>query len=55
MTITFKCGHSMKVPRDVKSATPCAECGERIVARVSDATPTFKGSCTGPLVQKVSA
>jgi transcription initiation factor IIE alpha subunit len=50
MTITFKCGHRMSLERDVKTAPQCEQCGERVVASVSGAKPTFKGACTGPLV-----
>lgn len=51
MTVTFKCGHTLKVERDVKTAPRCQQCGERVVARVSDAMPTFKGACSGPMVK----
>ncbi len=51
MTIVFKCGHALKVPRDVTDPPRCATCGERIVARVMDATPKFTGACKGPLVK----
>ena len=51
MTITFKCGHRIELPRDVKDAPVC-HCGERIVASVSGATPRFTGACSGPLVSK---
>ena len=50
MTITFKCGHRMELERDVKSAPVCKECGNRIVASVTGATPRFTGACSGPLV-----
>lgn len=51
MTITFKCGHRLDWPRDAKEAPVC-HCGERIVAQVANAKPTFKGACSGPLVTK---
>lgn len=51
MKITFKCGHTKEVPRDVKE-TPMCDCGERIVKSVAGATPRFMGACTGPLVEK---
>lgn len=52
MTVTFKCGHpAVTLERSVTAAPTCPVCGERIVARVSDATPVFKGACQGPLVQ----
>ena len=54
MTVTFKCGHVQKLPREAKDAPVCS-CGERVVTRVSDATPKFTGTCSGPLVEKVSA
>lgn len=53
MTVTFKCGHSQKFERDVQDAPRCMACGERIVARVTGARPTFTGSCKGPLVTQV--
>lgn len=53
MTVTFRCGHpSIEVKRDVTVAPECPQCGERVVARVANATPTFKGSCRGPLVKQ---
>lgn len=52
MTVTFKCGHRVNAERDVKTAPVCPECGERVVARVDGARPTFKGACTGPVVTK---
>lgn len=52
MTVTFKCGHTLALPRSVGSPPACQTCGERVVARVSDAKPIFKGSCSGPLVVK---
>lgn len=51
MTVRFVCGHSVACERDVKEAPRCPECGERRVARVTGATPTFKGACQGPLVK----
>ena len=51
MTITFKCGHTVELPREVKDAPVC-QCGERIVARVTNAQPVFRGACSGPLVTK---
>lgn len=47
MTVTFRCGHSVTVPREAAAAPICA-CGERVVARVSGATPRFVGACRGP-------
>lgn len=53
MTISFKCGHgSIEVKRDVSDPPSCPECGERVVARVQNATPVFKGACSGPLVKR---
>jgi hypothetical protein len=53
MTVVFKCGHRLELPREVNDAPSCRECGERIVARVIGATPRITGSCQSPL--KVSA
>ena len=51
--ITWRCGHSIEVPRAEMPQSPiCRECGERVVQRVIGATPTFKGACSGPLVTK---
>lgn len=53
VTLTFKCGHAEAYPRAEMPATAtCKTCGERVVVRVTGATPTFKGACTGPLVVK---
>lgn len=52
MTVTFKCGHVVKIPRTVTDPPQCPECGERVVTRVKDAVPRFTGSCTGPYVVK---
>lgn len=52
MIVTFKCGHSADVPREVQSPPSCQQCGERVVARVEKATPRFTGECKGPLVIK---
>ena len=52
MTLTFKCGHRVELPRDVQETPKCKECGERVVARVQHATPVFKGAKMGvPLVK----
>jgi hypothetical protein len=52
MTVTFKCGHrEIEVQADVVVPPRCPECGERVVVRVSKATPRFKGACKGPLVK----
>ena len=50
MTVTFRCGHSVILPRDVAIAPVC-ECGERIVSRVEGAKPVFRGVCTGPFAE----
>lgn len=56
MTVTFRCGHAaVEVGGDVKTPPTCPVCGERVVSRVTGATPRFTGACTGPLVQKGSA
>ena len=55
MTVTFKCGHRMDLPRKVDETPRCPTCGERIVKSVTGATPRFTGSCSGPLVQKVTS
>lgn len=52
MTVVFKCGHKVDVPREIQDAPVCPECGERIVKHVTNATPRFSGSCSGPLVSK---
>ena len=50
--VTFRCGcPSIPVKRDVAVPPRCPACGERIVSRVTGATPTFKGACKGPLVK----
>lgn len=49
MTVIFKCGHEVTLPRAVEAAPVCQQCGERIVARVLGATPTFTGACRSPL------
>lgn len=52
MKVKFKCGHrEIEVAADVAVPPKCPECGERIVARVSNATPKFRGACKGPLVK----
>ena len=53
MTVTFRCGHSVDLPRDVASAPMCG-CGERIVSSVSGAIPRFRGACTGPHAETVT-
>ena len=50
MTVTFRCGHSVILPRDVAIAPVC-HCGERVVSRVDDAKPRFTGVCTGPFAE----
>lgn len=55
MTITFKCGHRCELPRDVQSAPVCTECGERIITRVTGATPRITGACDFKSPLKVSA
>ena len=53
ITITWRCGHRIEVARAEMPTVPiCRECGERVVKQVTGATPTFKGSCSGPLVTK---
>lgn len=47
MTVTFRCGHSMTVPREAAAAPTCP-CGERVVSRVTGAAPKFVGACRGP-------
>jgi predicted RNA-binding Zn-ribbon protein involved in translation (DUF1610 family) len=52
MKVSFKCGHaSVTLERSVSESPRCPQCGERVVTRVSDATPVFKGACKGPLVK----
>ena len=49
--ITWRCGHGVEVPRSEMPSVPtCQQCGERVVTSVIGAQPTFKGTCTGPLV-----
>lgn len=51
--IEWRCGHSVEVARAEMPSSPiCQTCGERVVTRVTGATPKFTGSCTGPLVTK---
>jgi len=47
MTIAFRCGHSLTMPREASAAPVCA-CGERVVSHVTGATPRFVGACSGP-------
>lgn len=52
MTISFKCGHpTVTVERSVSEPPRCPQCGERVITRVLNATPVFKGACKGPLVK----
>ncbi len=51
MTITFRCGHSVSVPREVAAAPACGTCGERVVSRVEGAIPRFVGACRGPYAE----
>lgn len=52
MKVSFKCGHpSIEVERSATAAPQCPQCGERVVTRVTNATPTFRGACQGPLVK----
>lgn len=52
MKVKFKCGHrEIEVAADVAESPRCPECGERIVTRVVNATPKFRGACQGPLVK----
>lgn len=52
MRVTFKCGHpSIALERTASAPPRCPQCGERVVARVTGATPSFKGACQGPLVK----
>lgn len=48
MTVTFRCGHRQTHLKAAAAAPVCATCGERVVARVSGAAPTFRGACRGP-------
>lgn len=41
MTIKFACGHEMTLPRDVKDAPVCSQCGERRVTRCDAPKPRF--------------
>lgn len=51
VTLTFKCGHADAYPRaELPTTASCKTCGERVVVRVTGATPKFKGACSGPLV-----
>jgi len=53
MTVQFKCGHAaIEVKPDVADPPRCPDCGERVVSRVTGATPRFTGACRGPLVVK---
>ena len=52
MKVSFTCGHgAIEVAADVQVPPRCPECGERVVKRVTNATPRFKGACKGPLVK----
>jgi hypothetical protein len=50
MTVEFRCGHTLDLPRNV-AAAPVCPCGERIVSRVSGAVPRFVGTCSGPYAE----
>lgn len=50
MTVTFRCGHSVDLPRDVAVAPVCG-CGERVVSSVTGAAPRFRGACSGPCAE----
>ena len=50
MTVTFRCGHAVILPRDT-ALTPLCYCGERVVSRVDDAEPKFVGTCVGPYAE----
>lgn len=50
MTVTFRCGHSVILPRNVSVAPRCL-CGERVVSRVEGAQPHFTGTCAGPFAE----
>jgi hypothetical protein len=50
--IVWRCEHAIEVPRAEMPSSPiCQQCGERVVKQVTGATPSFKGSCSGPLVK----
>lgn len=50
--VTFRCGHSQKVDPDKTPSPQCATCGDRQVARVSNApAPRFVGHVRGPSAQ----
>jgi DNA-directed RNA polymerase subunit RPC12/RpoP len=53
MTVSFRCGHkAIDVKAEVNEPPRCPECGERVVSRVTNAVPRFKGACKGPLVKQ---
>jgi len=51
ITVTFRCGHAQVTSPIALAALVCVQCGERIVSRVSGATPRFVGACRGPFAE----
>jgi hypothetical protein len=51
ITATFRCGHSQRVSPTSAAPPICNLCGERVVSRVSGATPKFMGACSGPCAE----
>lgn len=50
MTLSFACGHTQREDESAPSGR-CVVCGETRVRDVKDATPRFRGACSGPLVR----
>ena len=53
LTVRFKCGHEMRIPRNIASPPVC-HCGERRIARTFGDTPRFRGTCSGPCAETVA-
>ena len=54
MTVIFRCGHRTDILASVGPAPPICHCGERVVSRVLNATPHFRGACSGPHAETVA-
>lgn len=50
VTVRFACGHQHDV--DSATAPQCKTCGETRVQRVTAPKPVFRGSCSGPCVER---
>jgi hypothetical protein len=48
MTVTFGCGHVLKLEDSVTTRPRCQVCGESCIRHTQAPPPRFKGHCTGP-------